>query len=249
MGAVVGTGSQLIFAILMGAWIGWLVAQTPLVNKVMIKTVYWTPIADLFKQHRKHLWLLIGILCTYKIADIVMGVTANLFYQGKGFTLAEIASITKFFGLAMTISGGLLGGFMVVKYGVIRMMIWGAIMTAGTNLLFMWMALIAGKSLIFLAVTISADNLAQGFASAVFVGFMSLLVNRQFTAVQYAMFSSVISLFPKILGGYSGGMVDQMGYANFYLMTTLIGIPVVLMLMYARRRRVFEFDQNPPPKS
>ncbi|MCB1581652.1 MAG: MFS transporter [Xanthomonadales bacterium] len=246
LGSVIGTSSQLITAILAGVVIGWLMAQTPLVNKDMIKAVYWTPIADLFKQHRKHLWLMLGIVCTYKIADIVMGVTANLFYQGKGFTLTEIASITKLFGLGMTITGGLLGGFMVVKYGVMRMMILGAILTAGTNLLFMWMAMLTDKSLEFLTFIISADNLAQGFAGAVFVGFLSLLVNKQFTAVQYAMFSSVISLFPKILGGYSGGMVDQMGYANFYLMTTLIGIPVVLMLIYALRRQVFDFESKAP---
>ena len=156
----------------------------------------------------------------------------------------EIASIVKTFGLFMTISGGILGGFLVVKYGIMRIMIIAAVLSAATNLLFMMMVDME-KSLVFLTFMISADNLSQGMALTAFVGFLSLLVNRQFTAVQYAMFSSVMTLFPKILGGYSGGMVEQMGYANFYLMTAVIGIPVVLMLMYARRIKAFEFDQQP----
>ncbi len=242
LGSVLATGGQLLLAITTAAFIAAMVAKTPMVNQHMIKEVYWTPIADLFKRHRKHMWLFIGIICTYKISDIVMGVTANLFYQEMGFTLGEIAGIAKSFGLAMTISGGLLGGFLVLRYGIMNMMILGAIVSAGSNLLFMVMAY-TGKSLLFLTFMISADNLAQGLAGAVFVGFLSLLVNRQFTAVQYAMFSSVMTLFPKILGGYSGGMVEQMGFANFYLMTAVIGIPVLLMLIYARKVNAFNFNQ------
>ena len=242
------TALQLFLALGLAALTARLVATAQWVNIDMIKDVYWSPVHDLFKRHKQHIWLIIGIICLYRISDIVMGVTANLFYQYKGFDLDEIASIVKTFGLIMTISGGILGGFLVVKFGIMRIMIIAAVLSAATNLLFMMMVDME-KSLVFLTFMISADNLSQGMALTAFVGFLSLLVNRQFTAVQYAMFSSVMTLFPKILGGYSGGMVEQMGYANFYLMTAIIGIPVVLMLMYARRRRVFEFDQNPPPQN
>lgn len=241
LASVITTSGQLILAIITAAIIATIIAKTPLVNPMMVKEVYWTPIADLFKRHRKHLWLLIGIICTYKISDIVMGISANLFYQEKGFSLGEIAGISKSFGLLMTISGGLVGGFMVVRFGIMKIMILGAVLSAGTNLIFMAMAYFS-KSLLFLTFAISADNLAQGLAGAVFVGFLSMLVNRQFTAVQYAMFSSIITLFPKIMGGYSGAMVEQMGFANFYLMTTLIGVPVILMLIYARKMNAFDFD-------
>ncbi|MEZ5471873.1 MAG: MFS transporter [Marinicella sp.] len=243
LAAFIATSGQLFLAIFAAAFMAMAVAKTPLVNSIMIKEVYWSPVADLFKRHRNHLWLLIGIICTYKISDIVMGVTANLFYQHKGFDLAEIAGISKTFGLIMTISGGLIGGLMVVRFGIMKIMILGGILSAGTNLLFMMMAH-SEKSLLFLTFVISADNLAQGLAGAVFIGFLSMLVNRQFTAVQYAMFSSVMTLFPKIMGGYSGAMVEQMGFASFYLMTTLIGIPVVLMLIYASKRQIFDF--KPP---
>lgn len=243
LASVVATAFQLLLALMAAASVATLVAKTPVVNQIMIKEVYWTPVADLFKRHRKHIWLVIGIICTYKISDIVMGVTANLFYQHMGFSLGEIAGVAKSFGLIMTISGGLAGGFLVLRYGIMKMMILGAILSAGSNLLFMVMAY-TGKSLLFLTFMISADNLAQGLAGAVFVGFLSLLVNRQFTAVQYAMLSSVMTLFPKVLGGYSGGMVEQMGFANFYLMTAIIGIPVLLMLIYAVKINAFDFNHS-----
>lgn len=235
------TTTQLVVALSSAIMAGILVAKTPVVNRDMIRDVYWAPVLDLFLRHKKHIWLLIFIICTYRISDIVMGVTANLFYQYKGFDLDEIASIVKTFGLIMTISGGILGGFLVVKYGIMRIMIIAAILSAATNLLFMAMDGME-KSLTFLTFMISADNLSQGMALTAFVGFLSLLVNRQFTAVQYAMFSSVMTLFPKVMGGYSGGMVEQMGYASFYLMTAIIGIPVVIMLLYAVQKNAFAFD-------
>ncbi|MFC3194271.1 AmpG family muropeptide MFS transporter [Marinicella sediminis] len=248
LSATLTTASQLLLALCLATITARLVATTRWVNTDMIKDVYWSPVKDLFLRHRQHIWLLVGIICLYRISDIVMGVTANLFYQFKGFDLDEIASIVKTFGLFMTIGGGILGGFLVVRYGIMRIMIIAAVLSAATNLLFMMMVNME-KSLVFLTFMISADNLSQGMALTAFVGFLSLLVNRQFTAVQYAMFSSVMTLFPKILGGYSGGMVEQMGYANFYLMTAVIGIPVVLMLLYARKNQVFEFDQQSDQKT
>ncbi|MCX7554939.1 MFS transporter [Marinicella sp. S1101] len=237
------TAGQLLLALLLAAITARLVSTSSWVNIDMIKEVYWSPVHDLFLRHKQHIWLIIGIICLYRISDIVMGVTANLFYQFKGFDLDEIAGIVKTFGLIMTISGGIVGGFLVVKYGIMRIMIIAAVLSAATNLLFMVMVDME-KSLVYLTFMISADNLSQGMALTAFVGFLSLLVNRQFTAVQYAMFSSVMTLFPKILGGYSGGMVEQMGYANFYLMTAIIGIPVVLMLMYAKKVKAFAFDHK-----
>ena len=209
--------------------IGKVVYKSKFVNKTMVRSTYVEPVKDLLIRHKKYVWLLVGIICLYRISDIVMGVVANLFYQEMGFDLNEIASIVKTFGVFMTLTGGLLGGFAVVRFGIIKVMIVGAILSALTNLLFMIMAY-TGKSILFLVFMISADNLSQGFALTAFISFLSLLVNKHFTAVQYAMFSSVMTLFPKILGGYSGGMVDAMGFANFFLMTAVIGIPVVWML-------------------
>lgn len=229
---------QLVCSFGLAILVGLFVFRLPHVNKKMIQSVYVEPVMDLFKRHKSHVWLLIGIIATYRISDIVMGVSANLFYQFMGFDLGEIAGIVKTFGLIMTLSGGLLGGILVIKYGVLRIMIIGAFLSSVTNILFMVMAE-TGKSIEFLVVLISADNLSAGLAMAAFIGFLSMLVNKSFTAVQYAMFSSVMTLFPKILGGFSGSLVDAWGFSLFFLVTALIGVPVLLMLIYAEYRRCF----------
>ncbi len=236
--SVLANTTQMLSALFLAVIAGSLASHVTWVNRSMIKQVYVLPVMDLFKQHKKHMWLLIGIIATYRIADLVMGAAANLFYQGLGYNLSDIATASKNFGLIMTLSGGLLGGFLAMRWGVIKVMIIGASLSALTNLLFMWMTGME-KNFIVLLVMISADNLSAGLAMAAFVAFLSLLVNKQFTAVQYAMFSSVMTLFPKILGGYSGAMVDTLGYAQFFFATFLMGLPVVVMLIYANRVQLF----------
>jgi PAT family beta-lactamase induction signal transducer AmpG len=83
---------------------------------------------------------------------------------------------------------------------------------------------------------VAVDNLAAGFASAAFVAFLSSLTNVSFTAVQYAIFSSLMTLLPKTLGGYSGAMVDALGYPAFFVLTTVLGLPVLLLVIWASRR-------------
>jgi len=96
----------------------------------------------------------------------------------------------------------------------------------------MWLAQV-GYNMPMLYLVISADNISAGLASAAFIAFLSSLTNITFTAVQYAIFSSLMTLLPKILGGYSGTMVDEFGYSNFFLITAIMGIPVLLLIILA----------------
>ena len=178
--------------------------------------------------------LLLALVGLYRISDIVLGVIDNVFYQDMGFTKPEIATVVKTFGLFMTIFGGFLGGILAMRYGVMRILFLGAVLSALTNLLFMLLASM-GNDLTMLYIVISADNLSAGLASAAFIAFLSSLTNISFTAVQYAIFSSLMTLLPKILGGYSGTMVDSIGYQHFFLFTALLGVPVLLLIWLARR--------------
>jgi PAT family beta-lactamase induction signal transducer AmpG len=164
----------------------------------------------------------------------VLGVIANVFYQDLGFAKVEIATIVKTFGLLMTLAGGFLGGVLAVRYGVIRILFLGALLSAATNLLFMLLAYL-GHDTRMLCLVIAADNLSAGIASAAFVAFLSSLTSVSFTAVQYAIFSSLMTLLPKLLGGYSGSMVEALGYPGFFLLTTLLGLPVLLLVWCAGR--------------
>jgi PAT family beta-lactamase induction signal transducer AmpG len=140
----------------------------------------------------------------------------------------------------MTIVGGLIGGLLSMRFGVMRILFLGALLSAATNLLFMILATV-GYDITWLYIVISADNLSAGLASAAFIAFLSSLTNISFTATQYAIFSSLMTLLPKLLGGYSGTMVDAIGYSNFFLLTALIGIPVLVLIMVASRRSQFSF--------
>lgn len=205
-------------------------------NKQMITEAYVDPIRDFFSRYGMGLAvLLIALIGLYRVSDIVMGVIATVFYLDLGYTKPEIAAVSKFFGLIMTIAGGLMGGFLAVRFGVMRILFLGAVLSAITNLLFIVLAK-SEPSIAMLVAVIGADNLSAGLASAAFIAFLSSLTNISFTAMQYAIFSSVMTLFPKILGGYSGSIAESIGYANFFTMTALLTLPV-LVLIYIMRNK------------
>ncbi|GMR16278.1 MAG: MFS transporter [Gammaproteobacteria bacterium] len=202
-----------------------------IVNRKMVYSTYVEPVVDFFKRYGKAAILLLLLVGLYRISDIVLGVIANVFYHDIGFSKNEIATTTKLFGIIMTLIGGFLGGLMTMRYGVMRILLLGAILSAVTNLLFMLLAQ-NGHDIVFLSGVIAADNLSAGLASAAFIAYLSSLTNISFTAVQYAILSSLMTLFPKLLGGYSGSMVNELGYSSFFLMTALLGVPVILLIFY-----------------
>lgn len=206
-------------------------SKSRLVNSQLLEESYVGPVRNFFQSNGKKVALLfLAVIGLYRISDIVLGVIANVFYQDLGFSKDDIAFVVKTFGLGMTLLGGVLGGVLTTRYGIYKVLLWGAVLAAMTNLLFMQFALMGGGQWMFYLV-ISADNLAGGIAVAAFVAFLSSLTNISFTAVQYAIFSSVMTLVPKVIGGYSGAMVDTLGYPGFFILTALIGLPVVLLVV------------------
>jgi PAT family beta-lactamase induction signal transducer AmpG len=197
----------------------------------MVNSTYIEPVKDFFNRYGMSVaMLLLAVIGLYRVSDIVLGVMANIFYQDIGFTKVEIATISKTFGLFMTIAGGFLGGLLAMRIGVFKVLFLGALLSALTNLLFVLLASV-GHDITWLYVTITMDNLSAGLAGAAFIAFLSSLTNIQFTAVQYAVFSSMMTLLPKVFGGYSGTIVMQFGYSEFFVITTLIGVPI-LWLVY-----------------
>lgn len=202
-------------------------------DREMMHETFIAPVSNFFKRYElKTALLLLLLIGFYRVSDIVLGVISNVFYIDMGFSKETIAGIAKTFGLIMTIAGGFLGGMAALRYGVMRVLFWGALLSAATNILFMALAR-AGADLTILTVVISIDNLSAGLATTAFVAFLSSLTDIKFTAVQYALFSSLMTLFPKLLGGYSGTLVSNMGYENFFLFTAILGIPVLALVAWA----------------
>ena len=194
------------------------------------------PFADFISRYRWQAVLILALIATYRISDVVMGIMANPFYVDMGFTKEEVAAVTKIYGVVMTLVGAIVGGALCLRMGVMPVLMLGAAMSAATNLLFAWLAGL-GHDVQALIFVISADNLASGIASAAFIGYLSSLTNVNYSATQYAMFSSMMLLLPKFVAGYSGVYVDQFGYDHFFTATALLGLPVLALVWLASRMK------------
>ena len=192
------------------------------------------PFADFLRRYGKQAVLILALIAMYRISDVVMGIMANPFYVDMGYTKDEVATVTKVYGVIMTLAGAFAGGALAMRFGVMKVLMLGAVLSAASNLLFAWLGT-RGHDVNALVFVISADNLSSGIASAAFIAYLSSLTNINYSATQYALFSSMMLLLPKALAGYSGWFVDAFGYSNFFTATALLGMPVLLLIGLAAR--------------
>ena len=190
-----------------------------------------SPFVDFVSRYGKLALVILLFVGIYRISDITMGVMANPFYLDLGFSKPDIANIAKVFGFFMSISGAIAGGILVVRFGIHRPLILGAVLVAATNLLFAYMATL-GPDKAWLAIVISADNFSGGLAGAAFIAYLSSLTNAAYTATQYALFSSLMTLPAKVLGGFSGVIVEGYGYEWFFSYAALLGVPAIIVAVY-----------------
>ncbi|WP_027967347.1 AmpG family muropeptide MFS transporter [Halomonas halocynthiae] len=231
------------------------------------------PFIDFFTRHGTKALAILIFIAIYRISDLAMASMAYPLYVDLGYSLDNIASITKVFGLLMTLAGGLVGGVLVARYGIAPLLIAGATATALTNLVFAFLAQVGGAEwttmslnqlffglaswpllegifdvtikTLLLILTITGDNLSNGLASAVFIAFLSSLTSRAYTATQFALFSSLMTLLGKFLSGFGGLVVASYGYMSFFIIASLLGIPAVLMAIWlSRDRELFGTQQT-----
>ena len=210
-----------------------------------LRTALVEPFADFFRRYRWQAALILALIAVYRISDVVMGIMANPFYVDMGYTKDEVAAVTKIYGVVMTLAGAFVGGSLALRFGVMRILMLGALLSALTNLLFAWLAGF-GHSVPALIAVVSADNLASGIASAAFVGYLSSLTNISYSATQYALFSSLMLMLPKFVAGFSGDYVNAHGYGGFFVSTALLGLPVLLLVALAARAQRQASAQNTP---
>ncbi len=201
------------------------------------------PFAEFITRYGWHAIAILGLIAIYRISDIVMGIMANPFYVDMGYTKDEVAAVSKVFGVIMTLLGAFIGGVLALRFGVMRILFLGAALSALSNLLFAWLAT-QGHDLTGLVWVISADNLSSGIATAAFIAFLSSLTNIQYSATQYALFSSMMLLAPKWLAGFSGVFVDAFGYQAFFISTAIIGVPVLLLIWLVIHFNLVQFKKQ-----
>ncbi len=203
--------------------------------KEWLQSALVEPFADFIRRYQGQAVIILLLIAIYRISDVVMGIMANPFYVDRGYTKDEVAAVSKVFGVIMTLVGAFIGGILSMRLGVMRILMLGAVLSAATNLLFAWLAGV-GHDVTALIWVVSADNLASGIASAAFIAYLSGLTNVNYSATQYALFSSMMLLAPKWLAGFSGVYVDAHGYAAFFNSTALLGVPVLLLVWLAARQ-------------
>jgi len=191
------------------------------------------PFTD-FMQRDAWLGILLFILL-YKLGDAFMGAMTNPFLINIGFTKNQIATVVKLYGVIATIVGSLIGGVLVVRIGMMRTLWICGILQAFTNLVFVAQARI-GADEMFLAFSISLENISGGMGTAAFVAFISSLVNKQFTATQYALLSSFSAFGRTWLSTPAGWFAGKLGWEAFFVLSVVLAIPGLVVLWWLSRR-------------
>jgi PAT family beta-lactamase induction signal transducer AmpG len=200
------------------------------------------PFVDFLRRYGSFAVTMLAFIALFRISDYVLGILANPFYLDVGFSKAEIASVAKLYGLWIALLGIAGGGWSVIRFGLSGSLIAAATLIATTNLFFAGLAY-TGPDILALAVTISFDNFAQGFAGTVFIAYLSSLTNIEFTATQYALFSSLSVFFGKLVAGYSGEVQESLGYVGFFIYAAALGIPsIILSIIVVRHGRLQSID-------
>lgn len=202
------------------------------------------PFVDFFSRNGKIAFIILLFIAVFRLSDIAMGIMANPFYLDMGYSKIEIANVAKVFGFFMSIAGSLICGVLVVKWGLMRPLLVGAVAVAVTNLLFASLSILEPK-VSYLAIVISADNLSGGFAATAFIAYLSSLTNRAYTATQYALFSSLMTLPGKFISGFSGLVVDNFGYFEFFVVAAMLGIPAILLVVVLARYERAQLASQP----
>jgi PAT family beta-lactamase induction signal transducer AmpG len=191
------------------------------------------PFADLARRRG---WIVILVFVVlYKLGEAMAGAMANPLYQQLGFTKIEVANIAKLVGFFATLAGVAVGGLVVARIGLLRGLFVGGILQMLSNLMYVAQVL-AGHDNAMLAVSIFTENFTNGMGSAAFVAYLSSLCNVAFTATQYALFSSLAALPTRLLSAPSGWLVDRLDWIPFFLLTTAICVPGLLVLLWLMRR-------------
>jgi PAT family beta-lactamase induction signal transducer AmpG len=208
------------------------VPESTVVRRIDLAGAFWQPFSSFFSTNGVAMALaLLLFVGLYKFPDQVIGVMAGPFYLDSGYTKADIATVSKLYGVWMGIAGAFLGGVAVAAYGFRRMLLVAALGVALSNLAFLLMAQHPSEIWAFYA-ALTADNLCQGFAGTVLVAFMSSLTDRNFTATQFALLVSLANLPGKFVGGVSGYIVEATSYATFFLLSATTVVPTLLLLAW-----------------
>ncbi len=180
-------------------------------------------------------WLILLVVVLYKFGDALAGTMTSPFYVQTGFTRIEVANISKVFGVIATLVGVAAGGALILRAGLYSGLLIAGVLQMLSNLMYVALAVV-GRDLTMLTATIGIENFTGGMGSAAFVAYLSLLCNARFTATQYALLSALAAVPQRILSAWGGVLAEALGWAPFFLTSTFVALPGLLLLVYLMRR-------------
>ena len=213
-------------------------------SNFLTQTITWIsgtisgPIISFFKKNGFQIALgILGFVFLFKVGEAFLGRMSIIFYKEIGFSKSDIAIYSKTLGWITTVIYTLLGGLFVIRSGVLKAMFLAGILMASTNLLFSLLAW-SGKSEILFAIAVIFDDIAAAFATVAFVAFISLLVDRTYTATQYALLASIGTAGRTTLASSSGALVDWLNgdWGVFFILTAIMVIPSLIILWIIRNK-------------
>ena len=213
-------------------------------SNFLTKTITWIsgtisgPIISFFKKNGFQIAFgILGFVFLFKVGEAFLGRMSIIFYKEIGFSKSDIAIYSKTLGWITTVIFTLLGGLFVIRSGVLKAMFLAGILMASTNLLFSLLAW-SGKSEILFAIAVIFDDIAAAFATVAFVAFISLLVDRTYTATQYALLASIGTAGRTTLASSSGALVDWLNgdWGVFFILTAIMVIPSLIILWIIRNK-------------
>ncbi len=200
-----------------------------------VRAVLIDPFSEFFHRNSPKVALIIlGFILLYKFGDAYAGVMAYPFYYDTGFTKSEIATVSKIFGVIMTVTGVFIGGLIVKRFGIMKSLLGCGILQMLSNLMYAAQAAV-GHDVGFLYVTIGVENLSGGMGSSAFVAYLSVLCNTAYTGTQFALFTSFMAFGRTVLSASSGWVVEQVGWFDFFIVSTLVALPGLILLVWMMR--------------
>ena len=247
-GIIAGAGSLYLKSVL--DWSEVFLVVALVIFFLMIVTIFLIKIEDIFiKQDQKNLFepfkefisrnslikilMIVFFIFFFKFGDVVAGVMANPFYVKIGFSNLEIANASKIFGVLMTLFGVFIGGYFVKKIGLINSLMLSGIFQIISNLLYVLLNYV-GNDFNYLLITVAGENFSGGMGSAAFVAYLSVLCKKEYSGTQYALLSSFMGLARTFLSSPSGFIVESLGWGNFFIISTIFGLPGLLIIIWMK---------------
>jgi PAT family beta-lactamase induction signal transducer AmpG len=208
-----------------------------------LSTTVTGPFADFM---RRPLWPVIFVfIIGYKLGEAMAGVMATPLYIALGFSLDEIAAVSKLVGFFPTVIGALVGGVVTARFGILRSLLLCGVLQSAGNLFYVLQA-VGGHRLDYLALCVTVENLTGAMAGSALVAYLSSLCSPAFTATQYALLSSLAAVGRTLVASSGGALADALGWVPFFLLSTVATLPALLLLVWIARRSATQSHRQAP---